>query len=202
MSFTLTQENITRFLPKDNRYILFVLKKNRRNVYNDSQIEDIRFFALESLFKALRKGKTFESEHHFVNYLSVVIDSAYKRMLQFNNAQKNNLPVENFTTVMPENLPEGIGIDEYLEYVGGAASADTKEYDNTNQLIVDLAYKLCVDKRSGKPNELRKAYFEGVYIEGKEMAEVAAEFGVSHQAVQQSMQKLIVDIRKALKVVA
>ena len=199
--FELKQEMINKFLPKDNRYILFVLNKNRRNVYNDSQIEDIRFYTLESLFKALRRGQQFESEAHFVNYLSVVIDSAYKRMLQHNNALKNNLPVENFSTLLPENLPEGIGIDDYLEFVGGASSADLQEYDNTNELILELAYKLCVDKRSGQPSELKRAYFEEIFVKGRGMYEVAQKYGVSQQSVQQKMKGLIEDIRKALKVV-
>lgn len=200
--FELKQEMISRFLPKDNRYILFILKKNRRNVYNESQIEDIRFYTIEALFIALRRGKEFECEAHFVNYLSMVIDSSYKRMLQSSNAKKNNLPVTNFTTILPESLSDGIGIDDYLEFVYGGTAADVIEYDNTNELIVELAYKLCVDKRSGQPSELKRAYFEEIYIKGRGVNEVADEYGVSHQSVQQKMKILIEDIRKVLKVVA
>jgi RNA polymerase sigma factor (sigma-70 family) len=199
--FTITQEILKRFLPKDNRYIIYVLKRNRRNVYNDSQIEEIRFHTLDNLFKALQRGKQFDCEAHFVNYLSTVIDSAYKRMLQTQNALKNNLPVDNFTDLVPDSLPEGIGTDEYIHFIGGQSSY-TPEYDNTNELIVETAYKLCVDKRSGQPSELKRAYFEEIYIKGREMKEVADEYGVSHQSVQQKMKNLIEDIRKALNVVA
>lgn len=198
--FEVTQEMLKRFLPRDNRFIIYTLKRNRRNIYSDHQVEEVRFHTLEYLFKALRKGKEFESEHHFVNYLSTVIDSAYKRMIQSQNALKNNLPVDNFSDLVPESLPEGIGTDEYIHFIGGQSSY-TPEYDNTNELIIEVAYKQCVDKRSGKPSELKRAYFEEIYIKGRDMKEVADEYGVSHQSVQQKMKSLIEDIRKALNVV-
>lgn len=121
---------VKRFLPSDNRFIIFILKRNGFNYIDSEFIISVRYYTILSVSSLMTNKQVFESEAMLVNWLGRCIVNAAKRTLTSMNAEK-----EKFRNAV--HSMEGKGEDMTGEdYIGIAGEYD--EQSAAEQEDVDL----------------------------------------------------------------
>lgn len=69
----ITWEDVKRFIPSDNRFIIHILKRSGFSYYPDNLIEACRYYLILACGKYINNETYFESEAHVVNILSKTI---------------------------------------------------------------------------------------------------------------------------------
>ena len=121
---------VKRFLPSDDRFIIFILKRNRFNFVDQDFIISVRYYTLIAVSNLVRKKQEFESEAMLVNWLGKCIVNAAKRSLTSMNAEKEKFR-SNVHSM--EGKGEDLTGEEYISLVG-----DYDEQSQAEQTDVDI----------------------------------------------------------------
>lgn len=186
----ISQELLKKFFPRDNRFIYYVMKRNKRVVYSDEWIDSIRYYALVTVMNAVNKDKEFDSIEHIHNWVMTAIDCGYR-----NTVKHYNAPTRNMVRVFSEYGSRG---DSYsgsgelsFESIFENSLSHNQQYDDT----VEVIYKEL--NRMSTPHRMQ--YFEEHIVEGKTPSQIARDRGVSTSAVSEQVRRLRKDCEKILK---
>ena len=127
-----------RFLPSDDRFIIFILKRNRFNFVDKEFVLSVRYYTLIAVSNLVRRKQEFESEAMLVNWLGKCIVNAAKRSLTHMNTEKGR-----FYGAL--NSIEGKGEDlsgeEYISLMGQHDEQEQSEQSDVDIFINHIENK-------------------------------------------------------------
>lgn len=127
-----------RFLPSDDRFIIFILKRNRFNFVDKEFVLSVRYYTLIAVSNLVRRKQEFESEAMLVNWLGKCIVNAAKRSLTHMNTEKGR-----FYGAL--NSIEGKGEDlsgeEYISLMGQHDEQEQAEQSDVDIFINHIENK-------------------------------------------------------------
>jgi len=110
---------VKRFLPSDNRFIIFILKRNKIYLPVEGFVEAVRYNTMLAVGSFVRKKTVFESEAQLVNWLSKSILNAAKNEITSMNAHKQTAFKHAVRLDHPLGNSEGfISVGDYLGMSG------------------------------------------------------------------------------------
>ena len=170
MTMILKPSKLTDFFPSDNRFMHFVARKNGMFFRNNDDVESARFFALESVMRLVNSEYEFEDELHLYSVVEMNVLRGIYRMIEWNSAKKNSQDIR------PESDFIGSEDEDGLRTYVQLAKADTKEYDNTMDLIERYAQEVLDD--------VGYAVYE-MTLTDMSRKDIAEAIGISTEAVRQ-----------------
>lgn len=137
---------------------------------NDDDVESARFFALESVMRLVNSEYEFEDDLHLYSVVEMNVLRGIYRMIEWNSAKKNSQDIR------PESDFIGSEDEDGLRTYIQLAKADTKEYDNTIDLIEEYAQEVLDD--------IGYAVYE-MTLSDSSRKDIAEAIGISTEAVRQ-----------------
>lgn len=150
-----------------------LLKKYARLLGTEDAYEDLRLFFFELLDKLKDKRVCYDNDGYVVSYISKSIKNQYIALSKGNSAIKSSV----FSDVSDEQMI-------YIEQI--AATED----------VVNITdYFPVNNKLSPREETILQQFFVGEYS----IEEIAQQFGISRQAVNQAKNRALNKIRKEIK---
>lgn len=135
MSWIPTWENSGRFIDDENRYIIFILKKNGVPYTDQDMMETTRYRTILKLGQWINAPREFNDERHFVNYLSKMIVRNAWAHLSYTTAAKRSGHV--ISADQWKSSPDREGDNDLYSMVG---KADEQLWHEENDVNVFLSH--------------------------------------------------------------
>lgn len=176
----ITQRNLKEWFPRDRRFLHFCARYYGYSFYNDEVVEFANEYAIKNVLKMYQEGREFEDEKHMTG---IVMSSfrfgilngytAYERYRRLKDRPMTDYDVD----------PEFNSVLSHLE-------SDTKEYDNTMELV----YKL-ISELPPVQAEVIKRHYKGQ----EALADIAKSLEIRYADARRILRNGLKKLEKQLK---
>lgn len=176
----ITQRNLKEWFPRDRRFLHFCARYYGYSFYNDEVVEFANEYAIKNVLKMYQEGREFEDEKHMTGMV----------MSSFRFAILNGYTAYERYRRLKDRPMTDYDVDPEFNSVLGRIESDTKEYDNTMELV----YKLISELPPVQAEVIRRHYKDQ-----EALADIAKSLEIRYADARRILRNGLKKLEKQLK---
>lgn len=176
----ITQRNLKEWFPKDRRFLHFCARYYGYSFYNDEVVEFANEYAIKNVLKMYQEGREFENEKHMTGMV----------MSSFRFAILNGYTAYDRYRRLKDRPMTDYDVDPEFNSVLSHLQSDTKEYDNTMEMV----YKLIEELPPTQGEIIRRHY-----IDQEALADIAKSLDMRYTEARRVLRHGLKKLEKQIR---